>query len=357
MTFLRNYLTKHLSSSIGFSLPLFLLLSSLLFLLLPFSKAQAEDINWAREDGATVEWYDYNSSSWTSSHPLCGCVADGDKSECIHMHVSCMTACGVGFMVRVKFPQAVSDVNKIIIHKFYAGASFFQAEAGANAQIVIFHPDGTHETICTQTGSCPGGNWTAEKVTVNGYWSNVSAIGAAALAAGGCQLQVCNREVRLAELEAYGPPNGCTPDCECGNWGACVSHSQLKDCWDNNNCPGNNCPDQTQSCNSSPGKPAVSGPSSGKINQSYSFSAKANDLDVPNPDKVQYRFDWGDGSISGWTPLVGSGVSQSMSHPYSNTGTYQIKAQAQDQFGAQSEWTQFPIFIGPPPCSLSLPPP
>jgi hypothetical protein len=79
-----------------------------------------------------------------------------------------------------------------------------------------------------------------------------------------------------------------------------------------------------------------SGPSIGLIGAFYNFSTSATD---PDGDRVQYRFDWGDGQISEWTPLVNSGVSASKSHSYPDTGTYYIKAQARDEHGATSGWS------------------
>ena len=78
------------------------------------------------------------------------------------------------------------------------------------------------------------------------------------------------------------------------------------------------------------------GPSTGSTGTSYTFSTSATD---PDGDQVQYRFDWGDGNISGYTSLVNSGSSASKSHSYSGANTYYIKAQARDSNGAISGWS------------------
>ncbi|MEA2054745.1 MAG: PKD domain-containing protein [Candidatus Thermoplasmatota archaeon] len=82
-----------------------------------------------------------------------------------------------------------------------------------------------------------------------------------------------------------------------------------------------------------PDKP--SGPISGNAGTSYSYSTSATD---PDNDKVKYYFDWGDGT-GDWTAFVFSGNSASKSHSWSSAGTYQVKAKATDERGAESGWS------------------
>jgi C1A family cysteine protease len=92
----------------------------------------------------------------------------------------------------------------------------------------------------------------------------------------------------------------------------------------------------TISANNPPNAPSVlSGPNSGKISTSYSYSALATD---PDKDKVKYTFDWGDGTASA-TDLVNSGVSASVTHKWSKTGVYQVRAMAVDSNAASSGWS------------------
>lgn len=80
-----------------------------------------------------------------------------------------------------------------------------------------------------------------------------------------------------------------------------------------------------------------SGPSNGYTDISYAYSTKATDSDG---NKIQYRFDWGDGTpYSNWTGLVNSGDSVNVSHIWSSEGTYNVKAQARDEHGAESGWS------------------
>ncbi|MGB5746649.1 MAG: PKD domain-containing protein, partial [Desulfobacterales bacterium] len=82
--------------------------------------------------------------------------------------------------------------------------------------------------------------------------------------------------------------------------------------------------------NSNPTTPSVpSGPASGFIQTTYSFSANASD---PDDDQLEYEFDWGDGGISGWG-------NSTQSHTWLNTGDYCVRARASDTHGATSGWS------------------
>ena len=82
--------------------------------------------------------------------------------------------------------------------------------------------------------------------------------------------------------------------------------------------------------NSNPAMPSVSdGPTNGIPQTEYSFSTVASD---PDGDDLDYRYDWGDGTISDW------GMS-SQSHAWTSSGNFCVKAQAQDIHGANSDWS------------------
>lgn len=88
--------------------------------------------------------------------------------------------------------------------------------------------------------------------------------------------------------------------------------------------------------NNPPDTPSIpSGPSSGATGNSYSYSTAATD---PDGDQVKYYFDWGDGSGE-WTSLSASGDTGSASHSWTADGTYDVKAKAQDEYGAESGWS------------------
>jgi flagellar hook assembly protein FlgD len=80
-----------------------------------------------------------------------------------------------------------------------------------------------------------------------------------------------------------------------------------------------------------------SGPSSGKPGKSYTFSTSATD---PDGDQVKYYWDWnGDGTADEWSSLGSSGWTDSRSHSWSTSGTYNVKVKAQDSWGAESGWS------------------
>jgi len=88
--------------------------------------------------------------------------------------------------------------------------------------------------------------------------------------------------------------------------------------------------------NSPPNSPSTpSGPSSGGVGVSYSYSSDTTD---PDGDQVKYYFDWDDGP-GDWTSLVASGSSGSASHSWGSTGTYDVKVKSQDEHGAESGWS------------------
>ncbi|KYK21155.1 hypothetical protein AYK21_05335 [Thermoplasmatales archaeon SG8-52-2] len=89
--------------------------------------------------------------------------------------------------------------------------------------------------------------------------------------------------------------------------------------------------------NNRPNKPnKPSGPNSGRIGTSYVFTSTGTDQDN---DRLQYRFDWGDGTFSKWTNLVSSGTSKSLSKKWNKAGNYIVKAQTRDIHGLTSFWS------------------
>jgi len=86
----------------------------------------------------------------------------------------------------------------------------------------------------------------------------------------------------------------------------------------------------TANANHNPATPSVpDSPASGYIQTNYTFSTTASD---PDGDALEFRYDWGEASISGW------GVS-SQSHAWPSAGNFCVKAQAKDSYGALSGWS------------------
>jgi chitodextrinase len=90
--------------------------------------------------------------------------------------------------------------------------------------------------------------------------------------------------------------------------------------------------------NNPPNSPIIpAGPTSGRSMVTYRYATSASD---PDGDPVKYVFDWGDKTTS-WTGLafIDSGKRESVSHKWSQAGTYQVKAMALDDKGAASGWS------------------
>jgi len=86
------------------------------------------------------------------------------------------------------------------------------------------------------------------------------------------------------------------------------------------------------STNHKPNKPSTpTGTSNGVIQTTYSYKTSGSD---PDGDSLLYRFDWGDGQISGWNSVL------SQTHSWSSTGNFCVKAQAKDSHSAISDWSE-----------------
>jgi fimbrial isopeptide formation D2 family protein/uncharacterized repeat protein (TIGR01451 family) len=96
--------------------------------------------------------------------------------------------------------------------------------------------------------------------------------------------------------------------------------------------------------NAAPAKPSVSGPSSGRVGMSYTYSGFGTD---PDGDNIYFWFDWGDGSNSGWIGPFSSGQTASLSHSWTVKGTYPIKVKIKDDSGVESVWSD-PLQVSMP---------
>ena len=90
--------------------------------------------------------------------------------------------------------------------------------------------------------------------------------------------------------------------------------------------------------NTPPGTPTTpSGPASGTIATTYTYSTAATD---PDGDQVKYGWDWdGNGVVDEWSSLVSSGTGDTRGHSWPSAGTYNVKVKAEDEHGAQSGWS------------------
>jgi hypothetical protein len=89
---------------------------------------------------------------------------------------------------------------------------------------------------------------------------------------------------------------------------------------------------------------ALAGPATGATLTSYSFTTGGSSSSYGEP--VQYLFDWGDGTTSGWLAAGTTGASKSWANP----GTYLVKVQARckTHTGVVSSWSsEFSVEIVP----------
>jgi hypothetical protein len=93
-----------------------------------------------------------------------------------------------------------------------------------------------------------------------------------------------------------------------------------------------------------PLKPEITGPTSGKAGNSYTYFVSTID---PDDDQIYYWINWDDGTNTGWLGPYNSGLSVSSSHIWSSEGTYSIKVKSKDSNGLESQWSD--------PLSISMP--
>ena len=91
-----------------------------------------------------------------------------------------------------------------------------------------------------------------------------------------------------------------------------------------------------------PQKP--SGPSSGKILVSYTYTTSTND---ENDDNIYFQWDWGDGTTSEWIGPYVTGEICEIEHTWSSKGDYSITVRAKDEHGKESDWSD-PLGISMP---------
>ncbi len=83
--------------------------------------------------------------------------------------------------------------------------------------------------------------------------------------------------------------------------------------------------------NNPPNAPTIDGKTSGKAGTEYEYTFNATD---PDNDDVKYYINWGDTNTE-WTDFNTSGTDVKVKHTWSEDGTYNITAKAQDINGVQ----------------------
>ncbi len=101
---------------------------------------------------------------------------------------------------------------------------------------------------------------------------------------------------------------------------------------DNNDKSAEFCP------NVKPKKPSrPSGPGSIRKEETYDYTSSTTD---PNGDDIKYKFDWGDGTNSGWLGPKDSGETITASHKWTEKGDYNVKVKTKDAHGLESDWSE-----------------
>ena len=85
--------------------------------------------------------------------------------------------------------------------------------------------------------------------------------------------------------------------------------------------------------NSAPEAPQIQGPTLAKPGAAMTYGFTSTD---PDGDSVAYMVSWGDGTPTAWSPSRASGELYTVSHTYSDSGTYFITAKAEDNHDAVS---------------------
>jgi len=87
--------------------------------------------------------------------------------------------------------------------------------------------------------------------------------------------------------------------------------------------------------NEPPTPPVITGPTSGNVGDSYTYSFVSND---PENYPLKYYVEWGDNTSTGWTWEYDSDEEVEISHKWVEEGTYTIRAKAMDISDYESEW-------------------
>ena len=87
---------------------------------------------------------------------------------------------------------------------------------------------------------------------------------------------------------------------------------------------------------SAPDSPVVvTGPDTARTGYPCEFTLRLSD---PDGDSISVRLDWGDSTMSSWSPAAASGGTVRLSHVYQDSGNVQVKAQVKDNRGARGQW-------------------
>jgi len=82
--------------------------------------------------------------------------------------------------------------------------------------------------------------------------------------------------------------------------------------------------------NERPVKPSIDGPSKGKPDKEYTFTASSSD---PDGNSLQYMWDWGDGNFSEWLD------DNEAAYTWTSEANFDVKVMTMDEHGGESDWS------------------
>jgi len=85
-----------------------------------------------------------------------------------------------------------------------------------------------------------------------------------------------------------------------------------------------------------PNTPTITGPVEGIAGEEYNYTFKSLD---PEGNNVFFYIEWGDGDFSDWVGPYHSGETCTLSHTWTDKGSYEIRVKAKDIYGAESNWS------------------
>ncbi|UCF12576.1 MAG: S8 family serine peptidase [Thermoplasmatales archaeon] len=88
---------------------------------------------------------------------------------------------------------------------------------------------------------------------------------------------------------------------------------------------------------SGPYPPVIDGPDEGDVEKEYEFTIMTTD---PSDEDVYYWIDWGDGTMEEWIGPYASGEIVTVSHTWTEKGTYFIKGKAKNTLNAEGAWSE-----------------
>ncbi len=88
--------------------------------------------------------------------------------------------------------------------------------------------------------------------------------------------------------------------------------------------------------NNPPDMPAITGPTSGIVGESYDYNFDTID---PDGDDVYYYIEWGDDSYDNWFGPFSSGEEATASHTWYSEGDFDITAKAKDTYDEEGDWS------------------